>query len=266
MRRRFGAAVAAVVMAAALVGPVGAITGGTPDGSAHPYVGLVAFYTAAPEHTYLVRCSGSLISPTVFLTAGHCAGPRAAGTPAVAQVWFEEHVLPDPAQGFPAAGGHVGIPHTYLPLGDVGVVVFATAIPTSVVSVYAELPAVGIVDTLRNKAPLDLVGYGVSEREKESGPPLGRWDGPRDRLYAPSEFLAGQESLAPSLLKHKNGPGGDSGGACFYDSGGPILDAGTRIVLATNSYVANYNCTGHAYGTRLDVPDRLAWIESYLEP
>jgi hypothetical protein len=46
-------------------GPAGAITGGRPDGTAHPYVGFVG----EPEGGF---CSGTLLSPTVFLTAGHC--------------------------------------------------------------------------------------------------------------------------------------------------------------------------------------------------
>ena len=41
-----------------------------PDGDGHPYVGLVLFYDESDN--YLQRCSGTLLSPTVFLTAGHC--------------------------------------------------------------------------------------------------------------------------------------------------------------------------------------------------
>lgn len=53
----------------ASVGIAYATTGGQPDGSGHPYVGLVVFDDADGPAW---RCSGTLLSPTVFLTAGHC--------------------------------------------------------------------------------------------------------------------------------------------------------------------------------------------------
>src|SRR5687767_15197209 len=77
-----GALVAALVLA---VGPAGAITFGQPDGNLHPNVGaLLADYdpdSPGPD----VLCSGTLIAPTVFLTAAHCtAFLEAEG---ISQVW-----------------------------------------------------------------------------------------------------------------------------------------------------------------------------------
>jgi secreted trypsin-like serine protease len=54
------------------------------------------------------------------------------------------------------------------------------------------------------------------------------------------------------------------GGTCFGDSGGPILNDGTDTVLAVNSYVTNGNCAGVTYSQRIDIPEVLAWIESFL--
>ena len=46
-----------------------AIIFGEPDGDAHPYVGLAVFDDV--DGNPLWRCSGALIGPDVFLTAGH---------------------------------------------------------------------------------------------------------------------------------------------------------------------------------------------------
>ena len=75
--RRFGL-LAGVIGALALAAPAAAITHGQPDGNAHPYVGELFFYVPdEPDDRFTdpgswFTCSGTLISPTVVLTAGHC--------------------------------------------------------------------------------------------------------------------------------------------------------------------------------------------------
>src|SRR4029453_2976123 len=70
MRRPF---LALTVLAAVLLpaAPAGAITNGAADGTAHPNVGGLVSPTQYSDGTWLY-CSGTLISPTVFLTAAHC--------------------------------------------------------------------------------------------------------------------------------------------------------------------------------------------------
>ena len=70
MRRLITAAV--LVAALTSVSSASAITFGTADGSAHPNVGGLVAPTAYSDGTW-IYCSGTLISPTVFLTAAHCA-------------------------------------------------------------------------------------------------------------------------------------------------------------------------------------------------
>ena len=62
------------------------ITGNWIEDTEHPYVGLIALYKA--DGTFLQRCSGSLISPTKFVTAGHCVD-AAAGVVS-ARVYFQQ--------------------------------------------------------------------------------------------------------------------------------------------------------------------------------
>src|SRR5829696_7649344 len=68
----------------------GAVTGrNIVDDFEHPYVGLVAFYDA--DGVFLHRCTGTLLSPEVFLTAGHCVAADDEGNVApLARIWFEQ--------------------------------------------------------------------------------------------------------------------------------------------------------------------------------
>jgi hypothetical protein len=264
----------ALVLVLSTIGIAGAITNGQPDGDNHPYVGLVVFDVLDEEGNQVPshRCSASLLSPTVVLTAGHCTDGTVA-----ARIWFDEIVQGNPEYPFSGATSYDGIPHTNpdfcigcgngLPgfaLRDVGVVVLTEPVPTSVVSEYAQLPTAGLVDTLKNKAALDNVGYGVQEQIRGGGPPV--WTGLRVRLYAPSEFISGNFVHSDEFMRISLNASQGKGGTCFGDSGGPNLLGGTDTVLAVNSYVTNSNCSGVGYSSRVDIPEVLAWINGFLAP
>src|SRR5690349_17052331 len=55
--------------------PAWAITNGVPDGNAHPYVGALLNDHAYSDGTWSY-CTGTLISPTVLVTAAHCGKAR----------------------------------------------------------------------------------------------------------------------------------------------------------------------------------------------
>jgi hypothetical protein len=150
---------------------------------------------------------------------------------------------------------------------DVGVVKLTTGLTAFG---FAQLPAAGLVDTLKNKTPVDFVGYGVQFQANIPGnllpqpPPFYRWTGPRQRMFAPSGLISGNFVHSAEFLRLALNPGGGSGGTCFGDSGGPDLLGGSTTVLGVNSYVTNVNCSGVGYSQRVDVPAVLSWIRSFF--
>ncbi len=284
MKKIVIASILALALILSAAGVASAVTNGQPDGDNHPYVGLLIFDYAPGQPGW--RCSGSLIAPTIVLTAGHCTDGAVA-----ARVWFDSDVtydaVPYPLYPFggPGSGAVEGIPYTNPDYGspdnpygggnglpafsyrDIGIVVLSEPV---YMDEYAVLPEAGLVDTLKNKTPVDFVGYGVQYQLQIPGnqlpqpPPFNRWTGPRIRMYAPSELVSGNFVHSAEYLRLAMNPGGGSGGTCFGDSGGPDLLGGTNTVLGVNSYVTNVNCSGVGYSARVDIPEVLEWIESFM--
>ena len=108
---RLRAALAAGMLATIVVAaPAAAITNGQPDDYEHPHVGQLFFFVPDAVDPRFddpgswFNCSGTLISPTVVVTAGHCTfGTGLDGEPTTEDggdggndVWitFRENVLP----------------------------------------------------------------------------------------------------------------------------------------------------------------------------
>lgn len=227
------AAGAALVLAA----PAFAVTGGTPDGGAHPAVGLLlADRGNGPEP----ECSGSLVSATVFVTAAHCTAQLAS-----ARVWVSfdsqyaagtSRLLTGTAHSDPQFGSSRSDSH------DVAVVVLdASVVGTTPLA----LPQAGSLDkeSLRSQS-FTNVGYGYFDR-------TFTFDGVR--RVSSSSFT----SLDATNVRLAENPGG----VCFGDSGGPRL-LGSTVVAVTTS--GNKNCTGQSLSYRLDTPSARAFLSLFV--
>ena len=236
-----------MICAVALVpGSASAVLGGQPDTS-HPYVVMLAKSGTV--------CSGTVLSPTVVLTAAHCFSADSGGAP-VPGIHVYTDQAPDPGvfedtgtyYYDPQFSGGQGIPNA--DTHDVAVVILDTplALPA-----YGALPSPGLVDTLKNNTPIDLVGYGVVGFARGGGQPqpIALFQ----RFFGRTTAFKSNGAIGDEFLKLHSG-------SCFGDSGGPDLLAGSNVVLAENSFVNNNVCAGNTYSYRVDTPQALDWITS----
>jgi hypothetical protein len=241
--------IAAVTTAVAM--PAQAIVYGSPDGSGHPEVGLTLAQQQHSNGTW-GDCSGTLISPTVFLTAEHCdPSPKPvtvtfdtdyqAGGKAYAGVWHA-----DPA--FTHANND---PH------DMAVIVFKKPIRGLT---PAQLPAANSLDNLAPSQQFTYVGYGAQSVTHKGGP---------DFQYQDTRYVAtgGLNSVTPAWLHTSQNPAHGDGGPCDGDSGGPnFLGAGaneTRVVAAINNTGDSW-CQATNMALRLDTPSARAFLKDYV--
>lgn len=240
-----------------------AVPNGELDGDGHPYVGLMV--AQAADGAPLWRCSGTLLSPQIFLTAGHCTATPAAHV----EIWFDADVESGiPANGYPYKGDAGGRPYTHPNynaqasfLYDLGVVVLEEPL---VREEYGALPGLNELDKLAKKRGLQnvtftTVGYGFQESFPD-----------------PASFLENNQRVRmvayPHLLQMNTVVTGDysillssnhaTGGTCFGDSGGPNFIGGSNVIGGVTSYTINANCAGTGGVYRIDRADDLNFLYS----
>ena len=252
MLRATLAAIAAAAAALAVAAPAGAITYGVPDGNAHPEVGALLAQEAYSDGTW-TTCSGTLISPTVFLTAAHCD----EGVDRVKVTFDSTYVAPGTTytgtyHADPAYSQKQGDPH------DIAVVVLDKAV-TGIQP--ARLPAAGSLSGLTDDQTFTSVGYGAQS--------VTQGHGPKQLHYADVRYRAvgTLNSITPTWLRISMNPVTGNGGTCYGDSGGPnFLGSGateTNIVAGT-TITGDMWCRSTNVDYRVDTPSARAFLSQYV--
>jgi hypothetical protein len=284
MRSRLGRVIGICALALGLISlpalSASAITGGEPDGNGHPNVGLILFYQ--PDGRF--RCTATLVSPTVLVTAAHCT----LGTLGKTLVTFDSVIAEQPPSPFPVAadpskgytqaelekaGYKSGTAYAHPKYSDftdlanwndVGVIVLdkpvtgiapAKIAPTNYLNAYQQ-PKL-------NSTLFRSVGYGTEVRKADSGPQT-----PTPMSYPLLRRWADEpgQKLTPQILQ-VNGNEHDTrgtGGTCFGDSGGPTYHGGYVVTVTSYGYTAN--CRYLDGLQRIDIKVVQDWLKTYGVP
>jgi hypothetical protein len=251
-------------VAALAAGRAQAITNGQLDGNGHPNVGvMVVDFGDGPQRL----CSGELIAPTQFLTAGHCTS-FLVNNPALLGVTFDPTYDPSTSAVIPATAVTVD-PQFGKDEGDfhdLGVITLATPVAATPVV----LPPAGLLDRLAAQGGLHgrdftNVGYGATGFAFGGGmPQLVDFDQAVRRIST-SPF----QSLQPNVLllqgnTNATGQGGtcvgDSGSASYLNVGG--VDVAVAIVTLRSN--VSGRCVANDAKYRLDTPSARAFLGQFV--
>jgi hypothetical protein len=250
--------------------PAGAITGGQRD-EVHTNVGVVRFTTQEGRF----RCSGTLISPTVVLTAGHCTGDTGQSPATNVFVSFNTDLPLDPlAPGITpaeraarAANYITGTAHpdpgwtgklSMSKQHDQGVVVLDAPAASKWPGITpAPLLPIGTLDdnqgALKNET-FTLVGYGVDIGAKKSQIVVP------ERRFTTSFLKNVQAEVVTFQINDRDSKAG--GGSCFGDSGGPAFLG--QYVVGDASFVNSLTCNATGGYQRVDTAYSRAFLEQFI--
>jgi trypsin len=259
----------------ALLAPIAAraITYGFVD-SSNTYSNVGAFIVHRSDGAIFPICSGTLIAPGVFLTAGHCTDyfnqtldplgftafvsfdasiPFGDLTSNKTQLIAVQDVITNP-----------GYNQAQSDSGDLGVLLISSRSTRGITP--ATLPALGLLDELDaqnglKNAVFTPVGYGVQNRLVGGGPPLFQDINPVPRMFAFSSF----NSLNGGYLRLSQNPSTGNGGTCFGDSGGPnFLTLAGKLILVANTVTGDSVCRSTNVVYRLDTASARSFLGSYV--
>lgn len=267
------AAIAVTAVAAlASASPALAIDNGVPDGNDHPNAGLLAI-----EHDGIkdAWCSGFYAGPHkadpgigVFVTAAHCVADLAelgfSGGDLTVTFDPEVEIVIDRTTftwATTASNWHPAFAYDTAAGADYGVVLLENPV-AGVAGV--EFPRAGLLDDLAERGGLrpttvfDNVGYGLVPTFKRA--PV-QFAATTARMFATSKFVG----LTKTHLHLLTNSDAGYGGACYGDSGSPVLRHGSNTAVALVSGGGDRNCRATNHPLRLDTPAARAFYGHYLQ-
>jgi len=260
-----------VILAAISIGtsPSQAITYGFVDSSG-TYSNAGAFIVKSPSDGQIFPiCSGTLIAPNVFLTAGHCTAyftQEVAPSGGTAYVSFDGSIpfggLTSNTTKLAAVSAVVTNPNfnrSQSDPGDIGVLILESNVQGVT---PANLPSCGLLDQLRSHNGLKTavftpVGYGLQNRVVGGGVPFFQDMNPIPRMFTFSSFNA----LSPGYLRLSGNPSTGNGNTCFGDSGGPnFFYVNDQQVIAAITITGDAVCRATNVTYRLDTNSAQAFF------
>jgi len=209
-------------------------------------------------------CSGTVIAPDVFLTAGHCLA--GVNDVSILGITFDNNFFSAPEDHVISPVSYVVHPlygHDQANLYDLALVFLPAGSTIGITP--AKLTTAGLLDDLSAHGDLHgvdftSVGYGVLADWKH-GPPQLWLEGWRN--YASAPLMA----LTPTQIYlniNEDATGG--GGACYGDSGGPIflpVNGEDTLVGFTTKRSDKY-CRAMTTYYRLDTPWSREFLSQYV--
>ena len=281
-RRMLRAALAAGLVTLAVPGQAAAIQAGERDVSNRfSNVAILRFIDS--DGTYPTdrwRCTGTLVAPTIIITAAHCA-EAPVDTVYHSFDWQGPLGEPDAKPGIPAElrndpGWTLGGTNTdgsqsiftdpdwdgdlqIQSLDDIGIIVLDEPV-TGIEP--AEIAPVGYLDGTPRGTLFTMAGYGVRFAKPASGPRRPAQIADRERRFtvAPLSNLTRDTIMLAASPNDKRG----GGGTCFGDSGGPVFLDG-YLVGVTSWGTSQFCKAGQAGYQRLDTDDAFEFYGSFLD-
>ena len=231
------------------------------DGNAHPYVG--ALLRPRADNSLTITCSGTLVSPRVFLTAGHCVTGFVARGVTDAYVTFDPN-FGDPPNVFstPWHGTVILNPDWHQPYtNDTAIILLDDPVVGIAPQPLAPIGLLNGLGTKTLKASSFLnVGYGTAEQDVvPTVGPTFPFDGLRKYTFSAFHSLAAEKiHLDQNINK-------GLGGTCYGDSGGPtfLTVGGTQYVISVVS-TGDTPCKSTSVNERIDSASAHAFIDPWL--